>query len=253
MTGRLAGKVSLITGGGSGIGRATALAFAQEGARVVIADVDSQSGEETVRLIQAAGAEAIFIKADVSQSEEVQRLIEQTVAAYGRLDCAFNNAAIAILENNAVADCSEEAWEKSLGVNLTGVWLCMKYEIRQMVQQGGGVIVNAASVLGLVANGNAPYVATKHAVVGLTKSAAISYARAGVRVNAVAPGYITTPMTAPIYSGKPEAEAELAARHPIGRMGKPEEVAEAVIWLCSPSASFVTGHILSVDGGYVAK
>lgn len=263
MPGRLADKVSLITGGASGIGRVTALAFAQEGARLVIADLNQAGGDETVRQIQAAGGEAIYIHTDVSQSAQVQRMIAQSVAHYGRLDCAFNNAGFTVLENNAAADCSEEDWDKIIAVNLTGVWLCMKYEIRQMLQQDSGdsvngtpvkgAIVNAASSLGLVGNGNAPYVASKHGVVGLTKSAAISYSQAGIRVNAIAPGYITTPMTAPLYSENATAAAELAARHPIGRMGKPEEIAEAVIWLCSPAASFVSGHTLSVDGGYVAR
>jgi len=253
MTGRLQGKVSLITGGASGIGRATALAFAGEGAKVVIADVDISGGKETMRLLKEAGAEALFIKTDVSQAHEVQRMVEKTVATYERLDCAFNSAGVADLANNAAADCSEESWDKVIGVNLTGVWLSMKYEIRQMLKQGEGTIVNAASVLGLVGNTNAAYTASKHGVVGLTKSAALSYAPAGIRVNAVCPGYITTPMTAPIYIGNPQAEADLIARHPIGRMGTPEEIAEAVLWLSSPAASFVTGHMLSVDGGYVAR
>ena len=253
MAGRLDGKIALVTGGSSGIGRASALAFAREGAKVVVADVTAEGGQETVRLIKEAGGEARFLKVDVARAAEVETLITQTVAAYGRLDCAYNNAGI---EGAFVSttEYPEADWDRVLAINLKGVWLCMKYEIAQMLQQGGGAIVNTASGAGLVGvAGLSAYVASKHGVVGLTKTAALEYAKAGIRVNAVCPGVIQTPMVARLTSQRPEMAEALVAAEPMGRTGKPEEIAEAVVWLCSEAASFVTGHAMSVDGGYMAQ
>ena len=254
MEGRLIGKVALVTGGSSGIGRACALAFTKEGAKVIVADIGNEEGAETVALIEKAGGQAIFVKTDVSRAMEVETMVSKAVKAFGRLDCALNNAGI-LGERNFAADYTEEGWNKVININLTGTWLCMKYEIRQMLKQNSGAIVNTASVLGLVgSNGPSPaYAASKHGVVGLTKSAALSYAQSGIRINAVCPGFITTPLVDSLTGGDPEIEATLIERHPIGRMGKPEEVAEAVVWLCSDAASFVTGHAMSVDGGFVAQ
>ena len=254
MTGPFHTKVALITGGSAGIGRATALAFAREGARVVIADVDVEGGEGTARLVRTAGGEALFVPTDVSRTTDVRTLVERTVATYGRLDYACNNAGIEGTQA-PTADYPEEIWNRVININLTGVWLCMKYEIPQMLTQGGGVIVNMASILGTVGFPNAAaYVAAKHGLIGLTRTAAIEYAPRGIRVNAVCPAFITTPMLdrAGLLTN-PEVYATIVNLHPIKRLGKPEEVAEAVIWLCSDAASFVTGHALLVDGGYVAQ
>ncbi len=246
-------KVALVTGSGSGIGRASALTFAREGAQVVVSDVAVEGGEETVQLIKNAGGEAMFIKADVSQAAQVEALIAKAVEAYGRLDCAHNNAGI---EGNSakVADYDEADWNRVIAINLTGVWLCMKYEIPQMLQQGGGAIVNTSSVAGLLGfrTGSA-YVASKHGVLGLTKTAALEYAKSGIRVNAVCPGAIDTPMMGRITDHRPHRAAKMAAGEPVGRMGTPQEIAEAVVWLCSDAASFVTGHPMAVDGGIVAQ
>lgn len=253
MAGQLEGKVALVTGGSSGIGRATALAFARAGAKVVVSDVAVQGGEETARLIREAGGDAVFIRTDVSQPDEVEALIRQAVETYGRLDCAFNNAGIEG-ESAPTAECSLANWQRVLAINLTGVWLCMRYEIAQMLRQGGGAIVNTASVAGLVGFRGIPaYVASKHGIVGLTRTAALEYATAGIRVNAVCPGVIQTPMIERFTAGNPAALQQLLALEPIGRLGRPEEVAEAVVWLCSDAASFVTGHALAVDGGLVAQ
>lgn len=253
MAGRVNGKIALVTGGGSGIGRATALVFAREGAKVVIADVVVSGGEETVRLIKAAGGEAVFVKADVSKAPEVEALIKQTVDTYGRLDCAFNNAGIEG-DMASTADCTEENWDRTVAIDLKGVWLCLKYEIPQMLKQGGGAIVNTASVAGLVGFVGLPaYVAAKHGVNGLTKTAALEYAKAGIRVNAVCPGVIKTPMVDRLFSSQPHAGEAIAALEPVGRLGKPEEIGEAVVWLCSDAASFVTGLPMAVDGGLVAQ
>ena len=257
MAGRLDQKVALVTGGASGIGRAAALAFAREGARVVVSDVTVVGGEETVQMIQAAGGTAMFVKADVSQGNEVERMVKLAVETYGRLDCAFNNAGIQG-DLAQTAECSEENWQRIIAINLTGVWLCMKHAIPFMVQRGSGAIVNTASNFGLVgSNGMPAYAASKHGVLGLTKTAALEYAKAGVRINAVCPGPTQTPLVDNVLRQQPQRAdqivAAILAREPVGRMGRPEEIAEAVVWLCSEAASFVTGIALAVDGGYVAQ
>lgn len=245
-------KVALVTGAASGIGRATALAFAREGARVVVSDMDVEGGNETVEQIVALNGDAMFVRTDVSVSAEVQHLVQQTIDRYGRLDYACNNAGIGG-EAALTADYSEEGWDKVISINLTGVWLCMKYEIKEMLKQGGGSIVNMASILGWVGFQTAPaYVASKHALLGLTKNAAIEYGTQNIRVNAVCPAFIRTPLIEKTMSEEVIAQV-LTPLHPIGRIGKPEEVAELVIWLCSDKASFVTGGAYLVDGGYVAR
>jgi len=253
MASLVTGKVAIVTGGGSGIGRASALAFAREGAKVVVADVVVAGGEETVCLIQHNGGAAIFVKTNVSKAAEVEALVARAVLTYGRLDCAHNNAGIEGPGASTV-DYAEESWERVLAINLTGVWLCMKYEIPQMLKQGSGAIVNTASTAGLVGypRGSA-YVASKHGVVGLTKTAALEYAKSGIRVNAVCPGAIDTPMMGRITDHRPQRAARMAAAEPVGRMGQPAEIAEAVVWLCSEAASFVTGHAMAVDGGMTAQ
>jgi len=249
----LKGKIALVTGGGSGIGRASSLMFAREGAKVVVADVVVDGGEETIGMIKKAGGEAIFVKVDVSKAAEVEAMVNKAVEAYGRLDCTFNNAGIEGAMASTV-EYTEEDWDRVININLKGVWLCMKYEIAQMLKQGGGAIVNTASVLGLVGMAELPaYVASKHGVAGLTKTAALEYAKSGIRVNAVCPGVIDTPMVGRGLALRPELEPQFVAAEPVGRMGKPEEIAEAVVWLCSEAASFVTGHAMVVDGGMVAQ
>jgi NAD(P)-dependent dehydrogenase (short-subunit alcohol dehydrogenase family) len=253
MAGLVAGKVALVTGASSGIGRATALAFAREGAKVVVADVTVEGGEETVAQVKKAGGEAIFVKTDVSKAVEVEALVAKAVATYGRLDCAHNNAGIA---GNAktIVDDTEDNWDRILAINLKGVWLCMKYEIAHMLKQGGGAIVNTASGAGLIGvrRGGA-YVASKHGVVGLTKTAALEYAKAGIRVNCVCPGPIDTPMLQGIGGRNQMVIERMVAAQPGGRLGKPAEIAEAAVWLCSDAASFITGLPMPVDGGYTAQ
>jgi NAD(P)-dependent dehydrogenase (short-subunit alcohol dehydrogenase family) len=255
MAGNLDGKTALVTGGGSGIGRAASLAYAREGARVVVADVNVEGGEETIQLIKEAGGEAILVHADVARPEDTQAMVAQAVEAFGSLDCAFNNAGISGgRERRLTGDYLEEDWDRVIAVNLKGVWLCMKAEIPQMLKQGGGSIVNTASIMGLIStSGSVAYTAAKHGVVGLTKTAALEYAKQGIRVNAVCPGYIHTPMVQPRLDSVEGYEDRLKARHPVGRLGEPSEIAEAVLWLSSDAASFVTGHNMSVDGGYTAQ
>lgn len=246
-------KTALVTGAGSGIGRATAVAFARAGANVVLADVNVAGGQATLALIESLAGHGHFVAADVSKSSEVERLIKTTVDTFGRLDCAFNNAGIQG-ELSQTAECTEENWDRITGINLKGVWLCMKFEIEQMLQQGSGAIVNNSSNFGLVgSNGMPAYSAAKHGVVGLTKTAAIEYADRGIRVNAVCPGPVQTPLVDKIVARQPEIVDAIIEREPIGRMGQPEEVAAAVVWLCSDEATFVVGSVLPVDGGFVAQ
>ena len=253
MAGQLEGKAALVTGAASGIGRAAAIAFAREGARVVVSDVNTGGGEETVRIIEDSGGEAFWAPADVSDSSQVQALVDRAVSAYGRLDCAFNNAGITVTRRTPMVDLTEEEWDRLMGINLKGVWLCLKYEIPEMIKTGGGSIVNTSSTAGLVGSiGLASYVASKHGVAGLSKAASLEHARDGVRVNAVCPGPIRTPLTEGVMAVNEGAEERYTSRAPMGRMGTPEEVAEAVVWLCSDAASFVTGHTMTVDGGVVA-
>jgi NAD(P)-dependent dehydrogenase (short-subunit alcohol dehydrogenase family) len=254
MARQLEGKVALVTGGAAGIGRAAALAFAENGAFVAINDLKTDRGEEIARLIEEGGGKALFIPGDVSSSADVDRLIQDTVEKFGSLDCAFNNAGI---EGEAAptAECTEENFDRTIAINLRGVWLSMRRELRQMLEQGtGGTIVNMASVAGLVGFRDLPaYVASKHGVLGLTKTAALEYATAGIRVNAVCPGVIHTEMIDRITGLDPEKEKQFTDLEPIGRMGTPEEIAAAAVWLCTGGASFVTGHSLTVDGGLVAQ
>ncbi len=246
---RFDNKVVLITGGGGGIGRASALAFARAGAKVAVTDRDVAAGEETTAQVKALGAEALFIAADVMQAAQVQAMVAQVVTHFGRLDCAFNNAGIEE-EHMRLADCEEATFDRIMGVNVKGVWLCMKYQIAQMLAQGGGAIVNTASVAGLVgAPKMSAYSASKHAVIGLTKSAAVEYGRKGIRVNAVCPGVIRTVMLERAVQADPKVATTVAGAHPIGRIGEPDEVAAAVLWLSSDASSFVTGLAHTVDGG----
>jgi NAD(P)-dependent dehydrogenase (short-subunit alcohol dehydrogenase family) len=250
--GEFTGKVAIVTGASSGIGRSTALFYAREGAQVVVSDIDETGGQETVRLIQAAGSEAFFVKTDVAIPADCDGLVKKTVKKFGRLDFACNNAGIGG-EQNLTADYSVEGWQKVIAINLSGIFYCMKYEIPVMLKTGGGAIVNMASILGQVGFTGAPaYVAAKHGVIGLTKSAAIEYAAKGIRVNSIGPAFIRTPMIASLEENA-EALNMLVGLHPMGRLGLPEEVAELVIWLSSKRASFVTGAYYSVDGGYLAR
>lgn len=250
----LEGKVALVTGGSTGIGRATALTFAREGATVAVADVAAREGEETVRLITDAGGSARFIEADVSAAQDVEAMVGMTVDSFGRLDIAFNNAGIEGDMGISSHEYTEEAWDRVIAVNLKGAWLSMKHEIAAMLKTGGGAIVNTSSIWGLVGvQGAAAYVASKHGIAGLTKAAALEYAGQGIRINAVNPGPIRTPMVDRFIDNVPGAEEQMIAKQPNGRLGLPEEVAEAVLWLCSDAASFVVGHTMVVDGGYVAQ
>jgi NAD(P)-dependent dehydrogenase (short-subunit alcohol dehydrogenase family) len=243
---KFAGKVAIITGGSLGIGRATAIAFAQQGAKVVVADYSE--GEQTVRLVQEIGGDGLFIRTDVSKEADVQAMVEKTVEAYGRLDYAFNNAGIA-QEMSSLVEQTEEQFDRIINVNVKGVWLCMKFQIPLMLKNGGGAIVNNSSGAGVVGIFGMPiYSASKHAVLGLTKSVALEYAKSGIRINAVCPGIIETDMFARYGSGDMALEVM-----PIGRIGKPSEIANIATWLCSEEASFVTGHALIADGGYTVQ
>jgi len=254
VSGRVQGKVALVTGGGSGIGRATALAFAHEGARVGVADISQESANETAQLLRESGAEALPFACDVSVGAQVEHLVQAVVSGFGRLDCAFNNAGIEGGPPGArLHEYTENTWERVLDVNLKGVWLCMKYEIAAMLATGnGGSIVNTSSIAGLIAGGNSGYVASKHGVIGLTRRAAVEYGPQSIRVNAVCPGSIRTAMLERLFQSTPHREGMLVERTPLRRLGQPEEVAEAVIWLCSDAASFVTGHPLVIDGGWLS-
>jgi NAD(P)-dependent dehydrogenase (short-subunit alcohol dehydrogenase family) len=247
-----AGKVVLVTGAAAGIGRATALAFGRAGACVVVADTSVEGGHATAGMIVEAGGKALYVKADVSRASDVEALVEKTVNYYGRIDCAVNNAAIEE-ESQNLADGDEAQFDRIMGVNLKGVWLCLKHELRKMAEQGGGAIVNVSSAAGLVAApAHAIYAASKHAVVGLTRSAAVEYAKSGIRVNSVCPGSVKTAMLARVLEREPQVEKKLKAAHPAGRFAEPAEIANAIMWLCSEQSSFVTGHQLAVDGGLTA-
>lgn len=252
--GSMKNKVALITGAGSGIGRESALIFAREGARVAVSDINDAAGQETVALVKQAGGEATFIHCDVSQGPQVEALVKATVDTYGGLDAAFNNAGVEGDTQATTITCTEANFDLNIAVNLKGVWWCMKYEIEQFLRQASpGAIVNASSLAGLVgvARGNA-YVAAKHGVIGMTKSAALEFAKKGIRVNAVCPGAIETPMLNRILKGSAKGYEAMRKMEPVGRLGKPSEIAEAAVWLCSDKASFVTGHAMSVDGGSFA-
>ena len=255
MPGTLNDKIALVTGAGSGIGRATSLVLAREGATIVVSDVNADGGEETVSAIKYMGGDGMFVHADVSQAADVEALVGAVVNAYGRLDIAYNNAGIEGFTGGRLHEYPEDTWDRLIDINVKGVWLCLKYEIPQMLKQGGGAIVNTASAAGLVGSRQmSAYVASKHAVVGLTKSAALEYAKDGIRVNAVCPGIIDTPMMDRLVEGRdPEYAASIPVRQPIGRKGTPGEIAEAVAWLCSDAASLVTGLAMSVDGAFTAQ
>jgi NAD(P)-dependent dehydrogenase (short-subunit alcohol dehydrogenase family) len=248
----LNGKVAITTGGGSGIGQAAALLYAAHGAKVVVSDINEQGGEKVTEQIRTMGGEAVFIKADVSEWQDCERLIIKSVEAFGSADIAFNNAGIGG-ESNAISDMSIEGWNKIIAVNLSSVFYCMKYQLLQMVKQGDGAIVNNSSILGSVGFANsAGYVAAKHGVIGLTKNAALEYSAKGIRVNAVGPGFINTPLlTEAGIEGA--VKQSLIQLHPIGRFGEPNEVAELIVWLSSDKASFVTGAYYAIDGGYLAQ
>jgi NAD(P)-dependent dehydrogenase (short-subunit alcohol dehydrogenase family) len=249
----LEGKAALVTGGGSGLGRASAIALARAGATVTVADVDEQGGKETVTLVlEEAGGDADFVRADVTQADEVEAMVDKTVTRWGRLDCALNNAGTTGV-SAPTADHTLEDWNRAIALNLTGVFLCLKYEIPVMLEHGGA-IVNMASGAGLVGFAGLPaYVASKHGVVGLTRAAALEYASQGLRVNAICPGSTRTPMLEGFMGGDEQVERMMTRAVPLGRLGRPEEIADAVVWLCSDAASFVVGHALAVDGGSVIQ
>jgi NAD(P)-dependent dehydrogenase (short-subunit alcohol dehydrogenase family) len=250
---QLTGKIALITGGGSGIGRETAVLFAQHHAKIAIADLNAAGGRETVQMITDGGGSAFFVQTDVTQAAQVENMVNEVVGEYGRLDIAFNNAGI---EGAPVrtADVSEAEFDQIIAVNVKGVWLCMKFELQQMLRQGSGVIINAASVAGLIGAHSMPaYAASKHAVVGLTRTAAVEYARKGIRVNAVCPAVIRTPMIERAIEQLPQLEQGAIQNNPSRRLGQPREVAEAVLWLASDASSFTTGATLTVDGGLTAQ
>jgi NAD(P)-dependent dehydrogenase (short-subunit alcohol dehydrogenase family) len=252
MVGMFEGRVALVTGGSSGIGRATALAFAAHGARVAVASRRAEESEETVRQIEAAGGHAIYVPTDVTQAAQVEALVARTMAEYGGLDFAFNNAGVEGTAFVPLQHYTEATWDEVMDINVKGVFLSMKHELPHVVARQGA-IVNMASVAGLKGSRmGAAYVASKHAVVGLTKAAAVEYADKGVRINAVAPAVIHTPMAERAFFQDPAVKARVVAMHPMGRIGQPEEVAQAVVWLCSPAASFTTGHTLPIDGGLLA-
>jgi NAD(P)-dependent dehydrogenase (short-subunit alcohol dehydrogenase family) len=246
-------KVVLVTGGSTGIGRASALLFAREGAKVAVADVNVEEAEKTVRMIKEADGEAIFVKTDVSKAADAETMVNRTVEAFGGLHCAVNNAGVGEIEGRTHL-YPEEKWDWIIDINLKGVWLCMKYELTRMMEQAGGAIVNVSSAAGLIGTVFHPvYSASKHGVVGLTKSVALQYAKNNIRVNAVCPGPIRTPMTQDVIEDQPKYERANITATPMARFADPREVAETIVWLCSDAASFVTGHAMAVDGGMVAQ
>ncbi len=247
--GRFAGKVAFVTGAANGIGRATALAFAREGASVVVADVAERSNQETARMVEELGGRALAVTCDVTRTEDIQRALKAAIEKFGRLDFAFNNAGIEYAIKPA-AEVTEQEWDRIMDIDLRGVFLCMKHEIPLMLKQGGGAIVNNSSGAGIKGfKGGAAYVAAKHGVVGLTKAAALDYASSNIRINAVCPGIIDTPMMDRFSGGTAEGRRAVIAQEPVGRMGKPEEIGATVVWLCSDAAAFVVGHAMVVDGG----
>jgi NAD(P)-dependent dehydrogenase (short-subunit alcohol dehydrogenase family) len=251
------GKIALVTGAGAGIGRATALKFAEEGATVVVSDIDTDGGKETVALIRKSGGSASFVNADVSKADEAQAMVAHVVATHGRLDCACNNAGI-VGKLAPMGEQTEESFDRVVAVNLRGVFLCLRAEIAEMLKTGGGGIVNLSSVAGLIGfAGLSPYVASKHGINGLTKNAALEYAKQGIRVNSICPGGIDTRMLDSLAEqatgGSAEASDMMAPLHPMGRIGTGDEVANLIVWLCSPRASFVTGAHIPIDGGYIAQ
>jgi NAD(P)-dependent dehydrogenase (short-subunit alcohol dehydrogenase family) len=249
-----AGKVAFVTGAASGIGRAAALAFAREGASVVVADVLEQGNQETARMIEEQGARALAVRCDVTRSENVKAALDEAVDIFGRLDVAFNNAGVEPKKLVPTAEVEEEEWDRIISIDLRGVFLCMKHEIPLMLKQGGGAIVNTSSGAGIIGiRGNPAYTAAKHGVIGLTRAAALDYAASNIRVNAVCPGYIDTPMMSRFTGGTSDGRARVISEEPIGRMGRPEEIANAVLWLCSDAASFTVGHALIVDGGQTVQ
>jgi len=253
MNSQFSGKVALVTGGASGLGRESALLLAKEGAQVMVSDISQTEGEETVAMISKAGGQANFVKADVTIAADVEAMVNQTIERFGRLDFALNNAGIDGVRART-AEYPEDVWRQVIEINLTGVFLCMKYELPQMVKQGGGAIVNLSSVAGVTGfPGHAAYTASKHGVIGLTKTAAIDYARKKIRVNAVCPAYTRTPMVERMVKEFPDLEKKLVERVPLGRLGLPLEIAQAVLYLFSDAAAFITGHSLVLDGGIVAE
>ena len=251
--GSMQDRVAIVTGASAGIGHAAALAFAREGAQLSLADRDDDRGEKLVAELAELGTDACFTHTDVSDPDSVAAMVDATVRRFGRLDYAFNNAGIEGAQA-PTADCTLENWNRTIGVNLTGVFLCMHAEIPRMLASGGGAIVNNSSVAGLVGFAGIPaYTASKHGIIGLTKTAALEYAEQGIRVNAVCPGVIDTEMIDRFTHDDPATRAQLLTTEPVGRLGGPQEIADAVVWLCSERASFVTGHTLAVDGGFVAR
>ncbi|HXW06449.1 MAG TPA: SDR family oxidoreductase [Vicinamibacterales bacterium] len=251
---RFAGKVAFVTGGASGIGRATAQAFAREAASVAVADVDEQANRETARLIEDTGGRALAVRCDVTRTDDVRAALNKTVEAFGRLDVAFNNAGVEPRNPAPTGDYDEDEWNRILDINLRGVFLCMKHEIPLILRQGGGAIVNTSSGAGVIGiKGSPAYTAAKHGVIGLTRATALDYAAQNIRVNAVCPGYIDTPMMHRFTGGTPEDRAKVVSEELVGRMGRPEEIASAVLWLCSDAAAFTIGHALVVDGGQTVQ
>ena len=246
-------RVAIVTGGSSGIGRATAIALAKQGVKVTVAARRAKEGEETVRLVKEAGSEGVFVKTDVANEDDVRSLVERSTKSYGRLDYAFNNAGIEEIMT-PLTDQKSEIFDQIMNVNVKGVWLSMKYEIPEMIKSGGGAIVNNSSVAGIMGFPQMPiYIASKHAVLGLTKSAALEYAKSGIRINAIAPGAVETDMAKRVFGDNHQVLETLTSMHPIGRIADPEEIDNAVVWLLSDKASFVLGHTLLVDGGVVSR
>jgi len=252
--GSFGGKVAFVTGAASGIGRAAALAFAREGASVVAADVSEHNNQETARLIEEQGARAVAVRGDVTRAEDIKEAMAKTVEAFGRLDFAFNNAGIKPRKPAPTAAYDDEEWNRIIDINLRGVFLCMKHEIPLILKQGGGAIVNTSSGAGVIGiKGSPAYTAAKHGVIGLTRAAALDYAAQNIRINAVCPGYTDTPMIGRFTGATPNGLAKVSAEEPAGRMGKPDEIAAAVLWLCSNGAAFMVGHAMVVDGGQTVQ